>query len=135
MVLMGIVKKEYKISAPIGEVWKALIQPEIIAEWGGRPIKMDAKVGTEFKLWDGDIHGKNIEVIKEKKLVQEWFSGEWPKPSIVTFILQIQDHETILELEHINVPDEEVDDIDQGWNDYYIGPMKELLEKKYVKKK
>ena len=135
MVLMGIVKKEYKISAPIGEVWKALIQPEIIAEWGGRPIKMDSNVGTEFKLWDGDIHGKNIEVVKEKKLVQEWFSGDWPKPSIITFTLQIQDHETILELEHIDVPDEEVEDIDQGWDDYYIGPMKKFLEKKIMDKK
>jgi len=128
---MGIVKKEYKISAPIGEVWKALIQPEIIAEWGGRPIKMDANVGTEFKLWDGDIHGKNIEVVKEKKLVQEWFSGDWIKPSIITFTLRIQDYKTILELEQIDVPDEEVDNIDQGWNDYYIGPMKKFLEKKF----
>ncbi len=129
-----VIKKTYKISAPIAEVWKALVDPEVINEWGGRSIKMDDKEGSEFKLWDGDIYGKNIEVVKEKKLVQEWFSGDWPKPSIVTFTLHIQDHVTILELEHIDVPDEEVDDVDQGWDVYYIGPMKDLLEKKNYKK-
>jgi len=124
-----IIKKKYEISAPIGEVWNALVDPDVIDKWGGRAVKMDAEVGAEFQLWDGDIYGKNIEVVKERKLIQEWFSGDWPKPSIVTFTLQIQDHGTILELEHVDVPDEEIDDVDQGWDTYYIGPMKELLEK------
>jgi activator of HSP90 ATPase len=80
-------------------------------------------------LWGGDIYGKNIEVVPEKKLVQEWFNGDWPKPSLVTFTLKPQDNETILELEHLYVPDDEVDEIDQGWDEYYLGPMKEMLEK------
>lgn len=124
-----IIRKKYIISAPIGEVWKALVDPDVIDEWGGRPVKMDANIGTEFKLWDGDIYGKNIEVIDEEKLVQEWFSGDWPKPSIVIFTLRSQDQKTILKLEQMDVPDEEVDDVDQGWDVYYLGPIKELLEK------
>ena len=36
--------------------------------------------------------------------------------------------ETILELEQINVPDEQFEDIDIGWDEYYLGPMKEMLE-------
>ena len=27
-----------------------------------------------------------------------------------------------------NIPDGEADDIDNGWTDYYFGPMKEYLE-------
>ena len=124
------IKKAYIIAAPISEVWSALVDTLIIDEWGGGPSQMDDKVGTKFQLWGGDIHGKNLEVIKEKKLVQEWFGGDWPKPSVVTFILKVQDNKTILELEQSNVPDEEVDDIDQGWDDYYLGPLKEMLDKK-----
>jgi activator of HSP90 ATPase len=89
---------------------------------------MDAETGFQFQLWGGDIYGKNIEVVPEKKLVQEWFGGDWPEPSIVTFTLKQQDNKTILELEQIDVPAPEVDDIDQGWDDYYLGPIKEMLE-------
>ena len=57
------IKKVYKISTAKDKVWQALINPTIIDEWGGGPSKMDSKVGTEFELWNGDIYGKNIEVI------------------------------------------------------------------------
>lgn len=127
---MKAIKKVYKISAPADQVWKALVDHEVINKWGGGPSKMDSKVDFEFSLWGGDIYGKNIEVIAQKKLVQEWFGGDWPKPSIVTFDLKSEENGTILELEQIDVPQEDVDDIDQGWDDYYLGPMKEMLEKK-----
>jgi len=126
---MKTINKLYKIAAPQNQVWKALVDAEVIDKWGGGPSNMNSKVGYEFQLWGGDIHGKNIEVDDEKKLVQEWFSGDWQKPSKVTFTLKTVDNETILELEHVDVPDEDVDDIDQGWDHYYLGPMKQMLEK------
>jgi len=127
---MKAIRKSYKIAAHVDQVWKALVDPEVIGEWGGDPIKMDSKVGFEFQLWGGDIYGKNIEVIDEKKLVQEWSIRNWSKPSIVTFTLKDGGNETVLELKHVGVPDEEIDDVDQGWDDYYIGPIKKMLEKK-----
>ena len=123
-----IIRKVYKISSPIEHVWLALVDSDIIDKWGGGPSKMDSKVGTEFKLWNGDIYGKNIVVIKEKKLVQEWFGGDWAKPSILTFNLKKDKNETILKLEQINVPEEEFEDIENGWDEYYLGPMKQMLE-------
>jgi activator of HSP90 ATPase len=122
------IKKVYKISSSIEKVWNALINPSVIDKWGGGPSKMDSNVGSNFELWNGDIYGKNIEVIEENKLVQEWFGGDWPKPSIVTFTLIKDGINTILELEQINVPDEEYIDIEEGWDDYYIGPMQKMLE-------
>ena len=132
---MKTIKKVYKISATINRVWQALVDPAVIDEWGGGPSKMDSKVGTEFELWNGDIYGKNIEVVSKSKLVQEWFGGDWAKPSIVTINLKKDDSNTILELDQSDVPDEEFEDIDEGWDDYYFGPMKHMLEKKlkYIK--
>lgn len=108
-----IIKKIYKIDAPIKKVWKALVDTEIIDKWGGGPSKMNAEIGTEFSLWNGDIHGKNVEIVSEKKLVQEWFAWDWAKPSIVTFVLKSECNKTVLELEHVNVPADEFEDIDQ----------------------
>jgi activator of HSP90 ATPase len=87
-------------------------------------------VGTEFTLWDGDIHGKNIKVVPNKKLVQEWFSGDWEKSSIVTFTLIKKGNKTELNLLHEDVPNEEIKDISDGWKTYYLGPLKQLLEKR-----
>lgn len=124
------IKKSYKIYAKIDEIWSALVDPEYIKEWGACPCIMEAKKGTEFTLWEGDIHGKNIEVVPKKKLVQEWYSGDWSKPSIVSFTLKPGKNSSLLELEHTGVPDDEYNDIDTCWDDYYLAPIKEYLEKK-----
>ena len=127
---MKTIVQDYHIDAPIEKVWEALVSAKEIDGWGGSPAKMDADEGTKFSLWGGDIHGTNIEVEKFKKLVQEWYGGEWEEPSIVTFKLQKLGNSTKLELLHENVPDEEYEDIDQGWKDYYLGPLKKYLESK-----
>lgn len=125
---MKAIKQTYHIHAPVEKVWKALVDPQDINEWGGGPVKMSDKVGIEFSLWGGDIHGTNKDVVTNKKLVQEWFGGEWDAPSIVTFVLSVKDDSTEVELIHENVPDSEAKDIEQGWKDYYMGPLKEFVE-------
>lgn len=126
---MKTINQTYLIKASPKKVWQALTDPSIIDKWGGGPVRMNEQVGTEFSLWGGDIHGKNIKVVKGKQLVQEWFSGKWEKASKVTFTLVEKDSKTELNLLHEDVPDEEVKDIDEGWKEYYLGPLKELLEK------
>lgn len=57
---MKTIKQTYLIKASLQDVWQALIDPVIIAKWGGGPAQMNDKVGTEFTLWGGEIYGKNI---------------------------------------------------------------------------
>ena len=125
---MKEIKKIYRIKTSRNKVWEALTDPNEIEKWGAGKAVMDDQVGTDFTLWNGDIWGKNIEAEKDKKLAQEWYGGKWAKPSIVTFELADENSETVLTLTHVNVPDDEIEDIDQGWDDYYLGPMKEYLE-------
>lgn len=115
--------------APLGSVWQALVDPKVIDKWGGGKAKMSGSDGFNFSLWSGDVHGKNIKVVKEQELSQEWISGDWKEPSIATFKLSHKDGCTTLHLTNSNVPDEEADDIDKGWDDYYLGRIKDLLEK------
>lgn len=126
---MKIIKQIYKIKAPVELVWAVLTKPKEIAGWGGGPAKMSAKEGAAFSLWGGDIWGKNIEVVPEKKLVQEWYGGEWVKPSLLTILLSEKKGVTEIKITQTAVPAEEFDDISDGWRDYYFGPMREYLEK------
>lgn len=125
---MKTIKQSYTIKAPIEKVWKALVDPQDIDDWGGGPAEMNGDVGTEFKLWGGDIWGKNLEVEANGKLVQEWYGGDWKEPSRVTFSLKGNDKVTTIDLLQENVPDDEEKEIADGWRRYYLGPMKEMLE-------
>lgn len=125
---MKTIKQSYVINAPLEKVWEALVDPQVIDDWGGGPAEMDDKVGTEFKLWGGDIWGKNLEVEPNKKLVQEWYGGDWNESSKMTFILKSEGNKTIVDLFQENVPDSEEKVIADGWKKFYMGPMKEMLE-------
>lgn len=125
---MKNIKQTYLIDSSIDKVWQALVDPKIIDDWGGGAAKMEAKEGFEFSLWDGEVHGKNIKVIPNKKLVQDWMEGEWDNYSKVTFNLSKQGDKTKVELIQENIPDNEFEEIEDGWKRYYLGPLKKLLE-------
>jgi len=125
---MKTIKQKYKIKAPVEKVWQALVDEKIINEWGGGPAKMDDKEGTRFKLWGGDIYGINTKVIKNKELSQDWFQEGWKEPSRVVFKLSAKGKQTEVVLIHKNVPDEDMVSIEEGWKEYYLGPIKSYLE-------
>lgn len=128
MSLMASFTQTYIIQAPAHQVWLALTDPDIIEEWGAGPATMDDTVGDEFELWGGDIWGKNIVVIRNKQLKQEWFAGDWEQPSIVTFDFSGKGNETTVVLTHENVPDAEAQSLAEGWLNFYFEPIKKLLE-------
>ena len=121
-------KKYYIIEAEPEEIYAALTNPFTIELWSGYPAIMDDKPGTEFSLWEGDISGVNIEIEKNKKIVQEWFFGEQTEKSIVTIKLFENKKGTQLELNHTNIPDDDFENIVEGWDNYYIGAIKEFFE-------
>lgn len=126
---MKTIKQEYLVDASVEKVWKALVDSKQIEGWGAGPAKMNSKVGTKFSLWGGDIHGENTKVVENKLLEQDWFGGDWEEPSKVRFTLSKENGKTFVALLHENIPDKEADSIDDGWHRYYLGPLKEYLEK------
>jgi activator of HSP90 ATPase len=125
---MKSITKTYLISAPLDKIWDALVNPSTIEEWGGGAAVMNDQPGMEFSLWDGDIFGKNLTVKPREELIQEWYGGEWKEPSIVSFKLKELNGKTELTLFQENIPDNEAPDIDKGWDLYYLGAIKHLLE-------
>lgn len=120
--------KTFTTNAAPEKVWQALVDPQIIDEWGAGSAKMSDQENFEFELWGGDIYGKNLLVSKNKLLVQEWTAGDWDTPSKVTFSLKEFNGKTKIELIHEHIPDKEYSEIADGWNRYFLGPMIEYLE-------
>ena len=116
-------KKYYLISAPPQDVYLALTNPLTIHLWSGEEAEMSTEPGSEFSLWEGSIAGKNLEFEPGKLIRQQWYFGEQEVPSIVTIKLHPDKQGTSVELRHTNLPDEDFDDIVDGWNQTYFGAL------------
>ena len=121
-------KKYYTIPAPPEEVYLALTNPATIQLWTGEPAEMSTVPGSEFSMWEESIVGRNLEFVENKKIVQQWYFGEQEEDSIVTIILHSHKHGTSAELRHTNIPDEDYDDIVEGWNEAYFGSLASFYE-------
>ena len=121
-------KKYYIIAASPEEVYGALTNPSTLERWTAEKAEMATEPGSEFSLWDGSIVGKNLEFEERKKLVQEWYFGDQAEASIVTIKLHPHKHGTSAELRHTNIPDEDYDDIVEGWNSEYFGSLQDFFE-------
>ncbi len=121
-------KSYYPIPASPEDVYRALTDPAVIELWTGEAAEMPAEPGMEFSLWEGSISGKNLELVKNKLIVQEWYFGDQAEKSIVTIKLHADKAGTSVELIHTNIPDEAYDDITAGWGEAYFGSLKEFFE-------
>jgi activator of HSP90 ATPase len=124
-------KKYFIVPAAPEEVYVALTNPSTIQLWSGDPAEMSTEPGSEFSLFEGNIVGKNLEFEEGKLLVQEWYFGEQEAKSIVTIKLHPHKHGTSAELRHLNIPDEDFDDIVEGWNEAYFGALIEFYEDEF----
>ncbi len=124
---MKTLTKIYEIHASAEDVYNALTKVNIIKKWSGSEAEMDLKPGGEFSLWDGSIIGINRSISKTQ-LVQDWKEENWGRHSRVTFNISEKEGITLLELIHEGIPEKSYDAIDDGWDAYYLKPLKELLE-------
>jgi activator of HSP90 ATPase len=117
---MKTFKKTFRINAEPSDVYSAITNPFTIELWSGYPAQMSTEPGSEFSLWEGDITGKNIEFIQDKKVVQEWYFGEQSEKSLVVISITPDRENSQVTVEHSNIPDEEFDGISEGWREYYF---------------
>jgi len=120
---MKTFKKTFKINAEPSDIYSAITNPFTIELWSGYPAQMSTEPGSEFSLWENDITGKNLEFIENRKIVQEWYFGNQPDKSIVAIAIEPDRENSLVTVEHSNIPDEEFNDIAEGWREYYIGAI------------
>lgn len=121
------------IKASPEEVYSSLMNSKKHSKFTGYSAKISNKIEGKFTVYGGYIEGKNVILIKNKKIVQYWRGTDdsWPKNyfSKVTFLLEKVKNSTKLIFTHSGVPTEAYKDIKQGWKEYYWDPMKKFLEK------
>ena len=98
---------------------------------GGNAAKISAKEGARFTAHNGYCFGKNLQLVKNRLIVQSWRGSDWSGDDMdSTFILSFSQHgrDAVLTMVHANVPDKQAAGVRSGWYDFYWKPWKEYLK-------
>lgn len=125
------IRQSVAFKASPHDVYEALMDPDKHAQFTGGAADISREIGGRFTAFDGYSEGVNIELIQDKKIVQTWRASDWLEDhySQVTLLLKKLEDGTRLTFTQTGVPEDQYEDISQGWWNYYWNPMKEMLEK------
>jgi uncharacterized protein YndB with AHSA1/START domain len=115
------------IPATPQEVYDAWLDSVSHSEMTGGDAVMSAEVGADVSAWDGYITGRNLELVPGERIVQSWRTtkfGDEQADSVVTITLEDAEEGTLLTLVHSNVPDEQRNYEEGGWESNYFEPMR-----------
>ena len=126
------IKQTITFDAPAHKVYDLIMDQKKHAAFTGSKVIMSKKVKGKFDVFDGYCRGYNIELIEGEKIVQAWHFQEegWPENhySICTFHFKPEGTKTQLTFTQHGVPEHKVEELKNGWKQFYWNPMKAYLK-------
>jgi uncharacterized protein YndB with AHSA1/START domain len=120
------------IPATPAQVYHAWLNSDEHGQMTGSPSTASDQVGAEFDAWDGYIHGKNLELVPNKRIVQAWRTSEFSDDeadSKIDITLEPSGSQTKLTLHHTGLPPHG-GQYEEGWVESYFDPMREYFSSK-----
>ncbi|MEH6937718.1 SRPBCC family protein [Bacillus sp. JJ664] len=114
------------------EIFQILTESNKFSELtGGAPTEIHNEAGGSFSLFGGMIHGRNIELVENKLIVQAWRAGNWNEGvySLVRFELKEHESGTMVILDHTGFPEGQDEHLSIGWIENYWKPLKKYISK------
>ena len=111
-------------------VYEAWLSSEAHGAMTGGSATIDPKAGGEYEAWDGYITGRTIALEPGRRIVQSWRTSDFADSdpdSEIEVLLEPVEGGTKLTLHHRNVPDDQPDYENEGWQENYFAPMKEYF--------
>src|SRR6266481_4115885 len=124
------------LPATPSELFEMYLNPQIHEAITGAPVKIAAKVGAEFKAFDGALKGTILQIKPKKLIVQSWRSTQWSRTAIdSTLVLTFwpEGENGRIELVQVNIADSDFAGVSQGWEMYYWAPWREYLKRRSSK--
>jgi len=107
---------------PPSRLYEILTNSELVSAWSNGKADVDAKVGGNFSLYNGQIDGTFIKLIKDEEIIALWRLREYPAGHYaeIRFILRDQSDSTDLTLSATNVPKNLAENTQTGFQRYYF---------------
>ncbi len=131
MLKTETIRQKVVVHAKPSEVYEAFVDAKRHSAFTGSRATGKGRVGSKFTAWDGYISGKFLELIEGKKIVQEWMTTDWSKgypPSRFELVFKEVKEGTEISMIHSDVPTEMIEELKEGWNEFYWKPLKEYFK-------
>lgn len=94
-----------------------------------QPAHIASEAGGAFAIFGGFVTGRQIELVRDARIVQAWRPGDWPAGvySIARFDLQKRGSGTLLVFDHTGFPAGAGEHLAQGWKMNYWQPLARFL--------
>jgi activator of HSP90 ATPase len=123
------IHQEIVFDAPPHAVYEALLDEKRHGVYTRARSAISREPGGTFDCHDGQIGGRQIELVPDRRIVQAWRVNGWPEGvyTLVRFELAAEGESTRLVMDHWGVPEEQQTHIADGWEARYWGPLREYL--------
>ncbi len=119
----------FKNTSP-SEVYQLYMHAFLHTDATGAVAEINSKEGVPFSAYDGYITGANLKLDSGKLIVQSWRASDWqatdPDSTLMLYFAE-QGANTVLHMVHSNIPDNQADALNDGWNEYYWKPWRKYL--------
>ena len=94
-----------------------------------KPTAISHELGGPFTLFGGYITGRQLEMVRDRRLVQAWRAGSWAAGdfSVVKFVLEPQGQACQVTFDHEGFPASHGASLLYGWRVHYWEPLAKLL--------
>jgi activator of HSP90 ATPase len=72
------IKVNTEFMASAADIYSALLDKAKVQLWTGGPAEIRPEVGSDFRLFNGNITGTIVELVENEKIVMSWRSASWP---------------------------------------------------------
>ena len=119
------IRQQAMISASPAQVYAVLADASALSALSGKAGVPGRAAGAEFSAFDGNVTGRQIELVPGERLVQAWRFPVWEqgKYSVVCFTLAADGDGTRLVIDQHGVPDDWHDHVNTNWPTFYLKPL------------
>ncbi len=131
-----VIKQKVVIPASPAEVYDAFIDARKHSAFTGVKATCTPKVGGKISAWDGYISGKNLKLVKGKRILQEWITTSWVEgypASKLDLLFSKKGNGTELTMIHSDVPATLASSFAKGWKDHYWTLLKKYFQEMKAK--
>jgi activator of HSP90 ATPase len=122
------------IAAEPAEVYAVLADADALSALSGMSGVPGRSAGEEFSAFDGNVTGRQIELVPGQRLVQAWRFPQFAPGtySMVSFTLTAEAGGTRLVIQQHGEPDDWHDHIDANWPTFYLTPLENHFARQTV---
>jgi len=124
-----VIESIFKVKSSL--LYRAFLDSAIHSEFTGSPAEIENRIGGKFTAWDDYIRGEIVDLEENRSIKERWRTSDFnddDEDSLVEIRFVEEGDETKVVLTHSNLPYGSGEEYRQGWEDFYLKPLRHYFK-------